>query len=337
MDRQTRKLQEVGGGTFTVSVPKEWATEHGLTAGSAIHLYSQVDGSLVVRGSDEEGKLLDGTRIEIDNEDPNLLARTVRAAYATGFESITLTCTDRWTDEQRRTATTIGRTLTGMEIVGVEDTEIELRNVIDSSDVSIQQSVTQLQFITLSMYRSAFDALFQPNSKTTDELSEREEEAKKVFGLITRYFNRSLITFEDLHHLDVRRPELFDYYCVARQLTAIGEQVVSVDTALKQTDITISNELRMEMETITADTADVLEDATAAVLSTPRPTVDQAHEARLRCEELDGTIESLDRKLFERSPTEAYVMTKILTTLSTIVDHGGRIAEIAIQANNRQQ
>jgi phosphate uptake regulator len=55
---ETRKLQRVGGGIFTVSVPKEWATEHQLEPGTEVHLYTHRHGSIVQRSSRRDGGTL---------------------------------------------------------------------------------------------------------------------------------------------------------------------------------------------------------------------------------------------------------------------------------------
>ena len=36
---ETRKVQVTGGSTFTVSLPKEWAEENGVSAGSVVELF----------------------------------------------------------------------------------------------------------------------------------------------------------------------------------------------------------------------------------------------------------------------------------------------------------
>jgi len=45
---ETRKLQEVGGGTFTVSIPRAWAENNGFEVGMELQLYTHRDGSILV-------------------------------------------------------------------------------------------------------------------------------------------------------------------------------------------------------------------------------------------------------------------------------------------------
>ena len=79
----TRKVQLAGSSTFTVSLPKEWATAHGLETGRELNLYPSDDGSLVVRvGPREDGE--DERVVAGDGLSPANLSRTVRELYAAG-------------------------------------------------------------------------------------------------------------------------------------------------------------------------------------------------------------------------------------------------------------
>ena len=113
---ETRKLQQVGGGTFTVSIPKDWATEHALEAGAEVHLYTHSDGSVVVRSAERDGGRLDAVTLDVDARldsadadadadavpavTPAPVVRLLRAAGTVGFESVTLTSESGFTDEQ---------------------------------------------------------------------------------------------------------------------------------------------------------------------------------------------------------------------------------------------
>jgi len=76
---ETRKLQEVGGGTFTVSIPRAWAENNGFEVGMELQLYTHRDGSILVRSSDTDINCLDEATIEAAGEGPN-------TAHAIGFE-----------------------------------------------------------------------------------------------------------------------------------------------------------------------------------------------------------------------------------------------------------
>ena len=52
----------------------------------------------------------------------------------------------------------------------------------------------------------------------SDYIINRDDEADRVFRLITRHFNRSLLELAETDRLSVTRLQLFEYYVTARQL-----------------------------------------------------------------------------------------------------------------------
>ena len=101
---ETRKIQQVGGGTYTVSLPKEWATAADIEPGAVVALHSHIDGTLVVQTGVEEGDT-DPLTLSVGDADSACLERTVRAAYAAGIDSLELDLADGVTEEELRAAT----------------------------------------------------------------------------------------------------------------------------------------------------------------------------------------------------------------------------------------
>lgn len=324
---QTRKLQKVGGSTYTVSVPKEWAREQDLEAGARIHLYAHGDGSLVVRSSERDGGDLASARIRIDGNRPEPVERTVKAAYAAGFEEIALVPATEFTRTQRRTASSLSRTLVGTEVVEATRDRIAVRNLLDSSDVSVRQSLLQLQFCALAMHRAATAAV--ATGASPEGVAARADEADRLFGMITRHFNRSLTDFAELDRLGVDRTTLFEYYLTARQLGRVADDAVEIGRVADRLGDAVPEETVAEIEPLADDARRVVEDASDAVLDgggrAPHSVLD------LR-DETVADVRAVDRALFERAPDDAYRLTRVLDGLATTAESGGRIGEIAVQS-----
>ncbi len=325
---RTRKLQKVGGSTYTVSVPKEWAREQGLEAGAQIHLYAHGDGSLVVRSSERDGGELAATRLEVDGESDESIERAVEAAYAAGFEEIELVPTDSFTPAQRRTADSLARTLVGAEVIEAGADRIAIRNLLDSADVSVRQSLVQLQFAALAVHRTATEAVIADAS--VDGLDARAAEVDRLFEMITRHFNRSLTDFAELDRLGVGRTTLFEYYRTARQLRRVADAAVEIGAVADRLDEPVPDATVPEVESLAADARRVVEDASDAVLDDCG--TDVAHRVLDRREETVAAVEAVDRALFERSPAEAHRLNGVLDGLAATAESGGEIAEIAVRS-----
>ncbi|WP_044957453.1 AbrB/MazE/SpoVT family DNA-binding domain-containing protein, partial [Halarchaeum acidiphilum] len=74
---ETRKLQKVGGGTYTVSIPKAWATAHHLEAGAPVHVYPHDDGTLVVRSTRRDEEPIESATLALDPVGPTTVERAL--------------------------------------------------------------------------------------------------------------------------------------------------------------------------------------------------------------------------------------------------------------------
>jgi phosphate uptake regulator len=327
---ETRKLQKIGGSTYSVSLPKEWATEHHLEAGMPIHLYPHTDGSLVVRSVDPDGGPLSSTEMHLPDADPATLRRALRAAYAVGYDTISLVSPTPFAAGERRTARRLVDTMVGMSVVEETDTRVTVESLLDAGEVSIQQSVVQLQFTALSMHRHAVEALRTPDDG--DRLDGRDDGADRLFGMLTRHLNRSLTDFGEIDHLDVRRSELFDYYLTARQLERVADHAVDIAAVADRIDGAVPDAVLEDVVSLADRTRDVVESGTSAVLES---SADRAYPVLDRRDAVVDDVHALDRALFERSPPEAYALSRVLTSLSRTAACGGNTARVALRTSLR--
>lgn len=329
---ETRKVQQVGGGTYTVSIPVEWAQEHDVEAGGTAYLYTHRDGSLVVRWNEKEHSDLAATRIALSDSAPRVARRMLREAYAAGFKRITLRARDGLASEQRRAIDACARRLTGVEVVEESDSQVTVQGVLDASDVSVRQSTLQLRFVALSAHEAA-TRFIGGESAEADRIVDRSDEADRIFRLVTRHFNRSLLELAELDQLGVTRPQLFDYYVTARQLERIAGQAVRIARCAQRTDHAVSADLLSEVNSIGADTRDVVEAASDAVIN--GASTDAAHSALDRGEQVIRAARTLDRELVERASEDAYVLTRVLDSLVRTAERGGNIAELWLRTSLR--
>ena len=303
---QTRKLQQVGGGTYTVSIPKEWADDHAFEAGMELHLYSHADGSIVVRTTERDGGALDAVRIAVAGSAPERVARALRAAHAAGFESVVLVPDEdgpgRFDDAQRRAARSVVRSLVGTDLVACRDDEITVQHLLDAGTVSVRQSVVQLEFTALSVHRTAMAAVLDGEGDA-EQVRERAAEADRLARMVRRHTTRSLTAFDELDRLGVSRTELFDYDATSRALARVADEAVrtvEVGTALPAP---LPEAVGTTVRETAADARETVEAATTAVLDEPDAAA--AHAALDRRDETVATVEAATEALFDPAATQS--------------------------------
>lgn len=216
---ETRKIQFTGGSTYTISLPKEWANDNGVEAGSMVYLFPKAQGSLVVRTEQEEEST--EVRASVDGLDDTALREVIRALYSSGAEKIVLDAATEFDDAQRRTVTRVVANLIGFEVFEETRTQLVLCNLISGSNVSLRQAVSQLQSVTIAMYEDAIRYV-QGDLGDPDHVLEREKEVRRLYSLVKRHFQRAFTSEQALTELDIDRQTASDYHAAATQLNQIS-------------------------------------------------------------------------------------------------------------------
>ncbi|WP_144799804.1 AbrB/MazE/SpoVT family DNA-binding domain-containing protein [Halorubrum depositum] len=334
---ETRKLQEVGGGTFTVSIPKGWATSHGFEVGMELRLYTHRDGSILVRSSDADVDRLDDATIDIDTDGPEAVERAVRTAHAVGFETIRLRRSVAFSDAEREAVRSAVRGLVGTSVLSESGGEITVRHLLDPSSASVRQSVAQLQYVVVSLLRDATEA-FVDAADTHARIRDRADEARRSAGMVTRHFSRSLVSHAELDALDVSRPELFAYHAIARRLQTAADQAVRIADIGEKLSEPLAEDAAADVRAAADGVACAVDDAATAVVD---GDVTMARRARVRCDDALESIEAIERRLYDGSVSEsvptAVALSTALAHLQRSADCGRSMADTAATTAIRAQ
>jgi len=260
---ETRKIQKVGGSTFTVSVPKEWARRQGLETGEVVRLYTHRDGSLIVRGRQTDGESLTSVSLSVTESSADAVERSIQGAYEAGFERISLHADDGFTDEQRRAARTVGRRLVGTEVLDADADRIDVRAMLDASAVSIRQSIDQAVSVVSTMQETVREKL-TGDVEPTGQVSDRLTDVTRLVALIRRHYNRSLVTFGELDALGIDRVPLSQYDRTANRIEEIATATVRLDSAIGGVSLEAAD--RQTIATRLTGLRSALEEATKLVV-----------------------------------------------------------------------
>ncbi|GAB3411717.1 phosphate uptake regulator PhoU [Haloparvum alkalitolerans] len=332
---ETRKLQEVGGGTFTVSIPKGWARDHGLEGGMDLRLYTHHDGSLLVRSSDADGGCLDEVAIDVDADGPDAVRWAIRTAHAAGFETITIRSAEPFTDAERKAAQSTVRGLVGTDITAESDAAITVSHMLDASSVSVRQSVVQLQYVAIGLQRDAIDA-FLDAADAHARVRDRADEARRSAEMITRHLSRSLVSHAELDALDVSRPELFVYYVTAECLETVVGRAVRIAALTERLPGPVPGPLASDLRSAAEGAELALDDAVTAIFDGDTTT---ARRSKERCADAVERIDEVERALFDGTAVEsvptAVALAGAIEQLRRMAACGRRVADAAARSTVR--
>ncbi|ADB62303.1 phosphate uptake regulator, PhoU [Haloterrigena turkmenica DSM 5511] len=324
---ETRKVQVTGGSTYTVSLPKTWATENDISSGATVEIYSEDDTLLVTpqREADHQKGTLDVSTLEDEQ-----LVRAVLTMYVSGFDVIRLE-SGRITTDQRRAIRSAVQGLVGVEVVEEGTESVVIQDLLDSSELSIVNAVTRMRLIATSMLEDAVTALVEDDDDIAQDVIERDDDVDRLFLVVSRIFRATLRSPRAAEGLGVSREDCFDFHSSARQLERVADHAVKISRIAKKLD-EIPESVAEALLEVHTDVATILEKSMDALFAEDTDeATDLGHDALASVREIDEHTRRIDDMLRELEPVQAQSLGLIVDSLSRSADYGGNIAETALQ------
>jgi phosphate uptake regulator len=325
---ETRKVQVTGGSTYTVSIPKDWATENGVSAGSEVAFYPEGDSLFVTPRTEEERT--EGV-LDIGDLTGDELTRAVMTMYVSGFDVITLE-SSRITTEQRRTIRTATQGLVGLEVLEETRDTVVIRDLLDSAELSITNAVTRMRLIALSMLDDAVQALVDDDEDLARDVIQRDEDVDRLWLVVSRIFRATLRSPKAAEELGVTREVCFDYQSAARQLERVADHATKIAHLSLNVDGPVPEAVADALEDLHDEASSVVDlSMDALFLDDSEEATRQANEAREAVQEIDDDARAIDELLRDLDPAQAQLLGLVIDSLSRSADYGGNVAETALQ------
>ncbi|WP_330632265.1 phosphate uptake regulator PhoU [Halocatena halophila] len=324
---ETRKVQVTGGSTYTVSLPKDWATENDISAGSVVEFYPE-DDSLLLLPQDEQERT-EG-ELDITGIDGVELMRMVSTMYVSGFDIITLTAS-RITAAQRRAIRSASQRLVGLEVIGETSEKVSLQDLLDSSELSVTNAITRMRLVSLSMLSDAVTALVENDNDLATDVIERDDDVDRLWSMVSRVFRSVLRDPGSATDVGLPRETCFDYHSSARQLERVGDHAAKIANLSLELD-EIPPEAADGIVELRTEAATAVEKAMEALLEDDTETATRlGTNAREHVREIDTLAREVDGIIRGLDPQPAQLLGLIVDSLSRSADYGGNIAETALQ------
>lgn len=327
---ETRKIQLSGGTTYTVSLPKSWAQEHGVDSGSLVSLHPNGDGSLLLDVIEDEDGEESTTVVDVTTTDTDAFTEQLFALYTVGYDSIVLRDRNGHSPDRRRAIESAIEGLSGFEMLEATETRIKLVNLVDAENIDIRKSALRLRLVVLSMHRDAITAIATDDEALAERVISRDDEADKLFSMVTRHFRRTLSDLREVKKLGQSRERLFEYYYVCRQFERIADHAVKMARFVFETDIDIPAALIEHLEEYGERSRTVIDDAADVVLG--GADIETAHDAISACDQLLADIDTVERDLYDHGESDAaYTTGLLLDSIRRSAKYGANVAAMGVQ------
>jgi phosphate uptake regulator len=184
---EIRKLQRIKGGSYTLSLPKEWVEKRRLERGEQIAVSEQEDGSLRLYPA----TLIHEKRLEVElslEDYPNLrsLEYIIITYYIQGASKIIITSEEIIPAEQKRRLKLLRTDLPGVEIAEEEAMKLSFQVLIDPAAFSLESLIEKTSAFSLHLQQDAVRSMVEQNFQLAEEVLERSREAQRHYRMTIR-------------------------------------------------------------------------------------------------------------------------------------------------------
>jgi phosphate uptake regulator len=184
---ETRKLQKLKGGSYIISLPKDWIEKYQLKSGEQITVSEEEDGSLRLLPVKENlEKPLEAT-ISLENyPDLRSLKYCLITYYIQGSDRINIVSRKIIPAEQKRQIKQFRAELPGVEVAEEEANKLTFHVLIDPTVFSLESLIERTFAFSLKLQEDAVKALLNLDIPLAMEVLERSSEAQRHYRFTIR-------------------------------------------------------------------------------------------------------------------------------------------------------
>ena len=220
---ETRKLQKIKGGSFTLSLPKQWVEKRKLKSGEQIIVSEEDDGALRIAPMSAGFEKPFEVTLAVESF-PNLqaLEYCVATYYIQGSTRINITSKKVMSAEQKKRLKQLRTELPGVEVAEEEANRLSFQVLIDPASFSMESLIEKTSAFSLKLQEDAVNALVEWNLAIAKEVQERAGEVQRHYRVMIRQVALASLSRNIADKIGVRNcQENITFALVARDISRL--------------------------------------------------------------------------------------------------------------------
>jgi len=220
---EIRKLQKIKGGSFTLSVPKQWVEKRRLASGEQIAVHEEEDGSLrIFPVAAPLEKPFEVTLSIEDYHSLRALEYCVNTYYIQGSNRINVTSKKIISAEQKKQLKQFRTELPGVEVAEEEANKLSFHVLIDPATFSLESLIEKTSTFSLKLQEDAVRSLVDWNLPLAREVLQRSREAQRHYRVTIRQVASASLSRTIAEKVGVKNcQECITFALIARDLSRL--------------------------------------------------------------------------------------------------------------------
>lgn len=326
---ESRKVQKTGGGTYVISLPKDWARSHQVKEGVSLRIIPQADGGLLLLPASTPPPPPTRCEVRVAGEHGDALARKIIGAYVAGYDIVEVRASSgKLTAEQIETVRTVVRRLVGTEIVEENPESILVQDLLDPVEISIRKALKRMRLLVDSMLSDTFASLAEKNPKGVSLVQMRDDEVDRLYMLVVKQYYALLREPLVGQKLGADPVSALADLMAARMLERIGDHAEMIAKRTLQLDRqSIPEDLLARTVEVGRSATSIVRDSFSALTTRDFAAANHAIEQARALRDVHHVL--LERVL-DMEGKSAVALATVLESIERVATYGIGIAEMAI-------
>ena len=326
---ELRKVQEMGGGTLLISLPKNWVIANKIRKSDFLSVESTMGGGLLIHSVELTDKKTKEISITYPVEDMQRLINLITGAYLLGFDVIKVMGNERISYEDGEIMKKAIRQLVGIEIVEEDSKSITSQFLLEPTALDPERTFRRMHMITRGMLSDAIQSLLQSDHLLKKIVSDRDDEVDRLYFLLVRLVRAATLDTQLSTKIKVSTIDCLDYRLSAYLLEAIGDSAVDIANSAGNISVKLINpSTRKSLEKIGSLLEKMQEVSVKSFLSRSpdegRKIISLYSDVNRELSNLESLVESNNSK---------NTMFQIIASLNKISRYNVDIADLAFPMN----
>ncbi len=259
---ETRKVQRTGKSTYIVSLPKNWAKNNSIEAGSMVYISQSDNGALMLSTDSSEKDL--SVKLDIGDRSGESLIRDIIACYLAGYRTIEIT-SKKMSTAQKTNIHDIVNKLIGPEILEETSNRIVIHDLLSSEELEAKQVLKRIKILVRSLIQDSIFSLINNNKNLALDVIQRDNDVDRLNLLISRQFTKMLRS-RSINQRYANFIASLNYMEAASNLERIADHSARIAEIASHVDSPPGEELIKELSRLEPIIVQLIEDAVSCLL-----------------------------------------------------------------------
>ena len=322
-----RKVQELGGGTAFISLPKSWVKKNQIKRGNILSIEILKDDSLVIY---LPNKIIDLKKIEITypNLDIDKIINELIGAYLLGYDIIQIKGKQRLNFKDMKQIIQTVRHLVGLEIIEEDANSITTQFLLESETLNPKKLLERMHGLVKEMYKDAIVSLLENDDQLVDVAIERDEEVDRLYFLLVRLIRSNILNTKLSIKFDLLSIDYLDYRVAANILETIGDNSVELATTVKELrTMTLKSQLKKLLHEFVIELNDI-QDLSINLFLLKK--ISDRNNVINKYNKLNQKLYNIENLMLDEKNTAIRSSWTLLTTLDKILKSMKDITDLAV-------